>query len=120
MIRRPPRSTRTDTLLPYTRLFRSLQPSPTIFFFDKDRGAEIFVRACGGNYLALENGRSTGFNPFQCDRDEANVQFLADLVKVLAAKTTYTARDEEDIYRAVESMLEIGRASCRERVGQLG
>src|SRR3546814_670245 len=85
---------------------QKLQPSPTIFFFDKDRGAEIFVRACGGNYLALENGRSTGFNPFQCDRDEANVQFLADLVKVLAAKTTYTARDEEDIYRAVESMLD--------------
>src|SRR3546814_10278682 len=25
MIRRPPRSTRTDTLLPYTTLFRSLQ-----------------------------------------------------------------------------------------------
>src|SRR3546814_8806044 len=26
MLRRPPRSTRTDTLLPYTTLFRSLQP----------------------------------------------------------------------------------------------
>jgi type IV secretion system protein VirB4 len=85
---------------------QKLQPSPTIFFFDKDRGAEIFVRACGGNYLALENGRSTGFNPFQCERNEANVQFLADLVKVLAAKNVYTARDEEDIYRAVESMLD--------------
>src|SRR3546814_6360767 len=28
MIRRPPRSTRTDTLLPYTALFRSRQPRP--------------------------------------------------------------------------------------------
>src|SRR3546814_5315060 len=27
MIRRPPRSTRTDTLFPYTTLFRSLMPS---------------------------------------------------------------------------------------------
>src|SRR3546814_13273023 len=27
MIRRPPRSTRTDTLFPYTTLFRSWQPS---------------------------------------------------------------------------------------------
>src|SRR3546814_5348942 len=26
MIRRPPRSTRTDTLFPYTTLFRSLEP----------------------------------------------------------------------------------------------
>src|SRR3546814_3541285 len=28
MIRRPPRSTRTDTLFPYTTLFRSLRPKP--------------------------------------------------------------------------------------------
>src|SRR3546814_5582444 len=28
MIRRPPRSTRTDTLFPYTTLFRSGSPSP--------------------------------------------------------------------------------------------
>src|SRR3546814_6894811 len=28
MIRRPPRSTRTDTLFPYTTLFRSLAPIP--------------------------------------------------------------------------------------------
>jgi type IV secretion system protein VirB4 len=81
-------------------------PAPTIFFFDKDKGAEIFVRACGGNYLALENGQPTGFNPFQCERNEGNVQFLAELIKVLAAKKQYTARDEEDIYRAVENMLD--------------
>src|SRR3546814_12026534 len=29
MVRRPPRSTRTDTLLPYTTLFRSLAPMPS-------------------------------------------------------------------------------------------
>ena len=81
-------------------------PAPTIFFFDKDRGAEIFVRACGGNYLALENGRPTGFNPFQCERNESNVQFLADLIKILAGKTQYSAREEEDIFRAVENMLD--------------
>lgn len=85
---------------------QKLTPVPTIFFFDKDRGAEIFVRACGGNYLALENGRSTGFNPFQCERGEANVQFLTGLVKVLAGKAGYTAREEEDIHRAVENILD--------------
>ncbi len=85
---------------------QKLKPSPTIFFFDKDRGAEIFVRACGGNYLALENGEPTGFNPFQCERSEANVQFLGDLIKVLAGKSSYTSRDEEDIFRAVENMLD--------------
>jgi type IV secretion system protein VirB4 len=85
---------------------QKLKPSPTIFFFDKDRGAEIFVRACGGNYLALDNGQPTGFNPFQCERNESNVQFLADLIKVLAGKREYTARDEEDIFRAVENILD--------------
>src|SRR3546814_9765143 len=30
MIRRPPRSTRTDTLFPYTTLFRSLVPARTV------------------------------------------------------------------------------------------
>ncbi|HEX7802693.1 MAG TPA: VirB4 family type IV secretion/conjugal transfer ATPase [Pseudoxanthomonas sp.] len=85
---------------------QKLDPAPTIFFFDKDRGAEIFVRACGGNYLALENGRPTGFNPFQCERSEANTQFLADLMKVLAGKAGYTSREEEDIFRAVENMLD--------------
>ncbi len=85
---------------------QKLKPAPTIFFFDKDRGAEIFVRACGGNYLALENGQPTGFNPFQCERDEANVQFLAELVKVLAGKSVYSSREEEDIFRAVENILD--------------
>ncbi|HET6806340.1 MAG TPA: VirB4 family type IV secretion/conjugal transfer ATPase [Frateuria sp.] len=85
---------------------QKLEPAPTIFFFDKDRGAEIFVRACGGNYLALENGRPTGFNPFHCERTEANVQFLADLIKVLAGKSIYSSREEDDIFRAVQNVLD--------------
>jgi type IV secretion system protein VirB4 len=85
---------------------QKLDPCPTIFFFDKDRGAEIFVRACGGNYLSLESGQPTGFNPFQCERTEASVQFLGDLVKVLLGKANYTSRDEEDIHRAVENILD--------------
>jgi type IV secretion system protein VirB4 len=85
---------------------QKLDPAPTIFFFDKDRGAEIFVRACGGNYLALENGKPTGFNPFHCDRTEENVQFLGDLMKVLAGKAVYSSREEEDIFRAVENILD--------------
>ncbi|RMH90989.1 VirB4 family type IV secretion/conjugal transfer ATPase [Lysobacter pythonis] len=86
---------------------QKFDPVPTIFFFDKDRGAEIFVRACGGNYLALESGQPTGFNPFQCEHSESNVQFLSELVKVLAGKPVYTAREEDDIHRAVESMLDM-------------
>lgn len=89
---------------------QKFDPAPTIFFFDKDRGAEIFVRACGGNYLALQNGQPTGFNPFQCERSDANVQFLGKLIKVLAGKSHFTAREDEDIFRAVENMLDMPTA----------
>lgn len=34
------------------------------------------------------------------------MQFLADLIKVLAGKQHYTAREDEEIFRAVESMLD--------------
>src|SRR3546814_547872 len=40
MIRRPPRSTRTDTLFPYTTLFRSLEDG---FFDEESAAAKIAV-----------------------------------------------------------------------------
>src|SRR3546814_6825398 len=48
MIRRPPRSTRTDTLFPYTTLFRSRADRPIRFSRENDRiqrraGGEIGV-----------------------------------------------------------------------------
>src|SRR3546814_1979720 len=42
MIRRPPRSTRTDTLFPYTTLFRSIGPALSIAI-----AANIFAVQCG-------------------------------------------------------------------------
>lgn len=81
-------------------------PKPTIFFFDKDRGAEIFVRACGGAYMALESGQPTGFNPFQCENTEANVQFLCGLMKQLGGKAHYSAAEDDDVLRAVRAMLD--------------
>src|SRR3546814_7908361 len=47
MIRRPPRSTRTDTLFPYTTLFRSLFPaefSETLARVGEGMWGERFVR----------------------------------------------------------------------------
>ena len=85
---------------------QKFDPKPTIFFFDKDRGAEIFVRACGGAYIALENGQPTGFNPFQCENTEANVQFLCNLMKELVGKERYSAGEDADILRAVRAMLD--------------
>ncbi|MGB7374433.1 VirB4 family type IV secretion/conjugal transfer ATPase [Pontixanthobacter sp.] len=38
-------------------------------FIDKDRGAQIFVQASGGTYLALHNGIATGFSPLKALKD---------------------------------------------------
>src|SRR3546814_5047054 len=45
MTRRPPRSTRTDTLVPYTTLFRSGVAGPTTRSADRVRGS-LLTRAC--------------------------------------------------------------------------
>src|SRR3546814_19409326 len=45
MIRRPPRSTRTDTLFPYTTLFRSDQGLMLAFGFNHDAAERSFLRA---------------------------------------------------------------------------
>lgn len=51
-------------------------------FIDKDRGAEIFVRACGGTYLVLRNGQPTGCAPLKAlELTPANKVFLTQLVK---------------------------------------
>src|SRR3546814_1467484 len=43
MIRRPPRSTRTDTLFPYTTLFRSLPFRPPLPHFHSFLGASALL-----------------------------------------------------------------------------
>src|SRR3546814_15903908 len=48
MIRRPPRSTRTDTLFPYTTLFRS------------DDGANVMIHNISATGLLIETGLTLG------------------------------------------------------------
>src|SRR3546814_12699011 len=47
MIRRPPRSTRTDTLFPYTTLFRSPHTRPVYAVIESLRDRSIAVHARG-------------------------------------------------------------------------
>lgn len=53
-------------------------------FIDKDRGAEIFVRAAGGTYLALKNGHPSGFAPLKAlDGSARNREFLSSWLRQL-------------------------------------
>src|SRR3546814_8444156 len=49
MIRRPPRSTRTDTLFPYTTLFRSPAPASAEYCAPPDECAAHFPRVRNGH-----------------------------------------------------------------------
>jgi type IV secretion system protein VirB4 len=66
-------------LLAQARKFR-----PRIIFFDKDRGAELFIRAIGGRYDLLRPGTPSGLNPLQLPDNAINRQFLIDWVALLA------------------------------------
>jgi type IV secretion system protein VirB4 len=57
--------------------------SPRTIYFDKDRGAEIFIRALGGRYDVLRPGVDTGLNPLLLADTPANRRFLLDWVSKL-------------------------------------
>lgn len=57
-----------------------------ILFFDKDRGAEILIRALGGRYRQLQRSQPTGFNPFQWEPTESTVKFVEQLVMQCARR----------------------------------
>lgn len=59
--------------------------SPRTILFDKDRGAELFLRASGGHYARLEPGQPTGFNPLALPDTPINRGFLRDWLGVMLA-----------------------------------
>ncbi|MGL5836876.1 MAG: VirB4 family type IV secretion/conjugal transfer ATPase [Sphingorhabdus sp.] len=59
--------------------------APRTFFFDKDRGAEIFIRAIGGHYDVLRSGTPSGFNPLALPDTPENRAFLRGWLAVLGA-----------------------------------
>src|SRR3954453_10514570 len=66
-------------LLAQARKFR-----PRIIFFDKDRGAELFIRAIPGRYDLLRPGEPSGLNPLQLPDNPVNRQFVIDWLALLA------------------------------------
>jgi type IV secretion/conjugal transfer VirB4 family ATPase len=93
------------TLLCQAQKFRQGARLTTVFF-DKDRGAELVIRALGGRYLVLRNGQPTGFNPLQLEPTEANILFLEKWVACLAAREQLlTTADELRISQAVRTVM---------------
>jgi len=57
--------------------------SPRTILFDKNRGAELFVRGIGGRYDSIRSGEPTGFNPLALPDTPGNRAFLRDWLGVL-------------------------------------
>lgn len=57
--------------------------APRLVLFDKDRGAEVFLRAIGGTYSRIAPGHATGFNPLALPDSPGNRGFLRDWLGVL-------------------------------------
>lgn len=92
---------------------QSLRHNPRVFYFDKDRGADLFIRAIGGEYSVVEQGRPSGFNPFQLPDTLENRAFLKDFLRVLATvddKSPLSIADQEQISIAIEKNFEVDPA----------
>src|SRR3546814_15588718 len=78
MIRRPPRSTRTDTLFPYTTLFRS---NSTLVLFDGMRAAYYPLADDGTrNFVDLNTIPDDIIEQVQVVRDGASSTYGADAI----------------------------------------
>ena len=72
--------------------------------FDKDNGLEVLVRALGGTYLPLRNGRSTGFNPLRLPETPENLEFLKIWLRSLV-RGAQSPREEAELDQALRGTL---------------
>src|SRR3546814_18556728 len=112
MIRRPPRSTRTDTLFPYTTLFRSRVAGPGL------------VSAAGRlKPVAVEPQLQHHQVPYQpVVRRRLGPRVLAHhpVQKLAAPEVPPAQRAEAVVGQLAQARLESGRAACQEGVWQYG
>src|SRR3546814_18658991 len=118
MIRRPPRSTRTDTLFPYTTIFRS-----------ERIGNEAKPSSSKEGVFVLPSARGAGFPEDVAprrgvERAGHHEEVVRQAIEIGEREGVEVARFRGRYARALGAAgnrareVEIGRASCRERVGQ--
>ncbi len=104
--------------------------NPRIIFFDKDRGAELFIRAIGGRYDLLRPGTMSGLNPLQLNDTPANRLFLiewlaqiaggADVSELAQIKDAIDANYQQPAeHRRLNHLVELFRGSSRPQANDL-
>ncbi|MBP7190374.1 MAG: VirB4 family type IV secretion/conjugal transfer ATPase [Rickettsiaceae bacterium] len=89
--------------------------TPRMFFFDKDRGAEIFIRALGGVYTIVNPAEPCNFNPLQLDDTGENRTFLIEWMKILVTANgeDLSTEDIRTITQAVEGNFRLEKKDRR-------
>src|SRR3546814_15397335 len=116
MIRRPPRSTRTDTLFPYTTLFRSYYR--TVAPEGIEQAMEVEATRLSGLAIdrrAVEAERGAVIEEWVHDIEENPEALLEEHVR---ARLWAATPSGHPVVSASDNTEQIGRASCRERVCQ--
>src|SRR3546814_18275132 len=128
MIRRPPRSTRTDTLFPYTTLFRSTDECVDIrrLGYEAENLFDIIARRFIAALMPDAKGSTTSIS---AKIDGVLFRTAGTIITELGWKAAWgnleeapeSKKDSEDDDGDTNRVLppvKIGRASCRERVCQ--
>ena len=99
------KTTSVNFLLALAQKYKGLR----CVFFDKDRGAEIFIRASRGKYRAFKRGEPTGINPFQWPDTPSNRDLCESVVAqcVREKGKELTARDRQYISDAVKTVFSL-------------
>jgi type IV secretion system protein VirB4 len=82
-----------------------------ITYYDKDHGAEIAIRALGGQYFDIKPGEPSGFAPFALPGTMENIAAVQLLMRAILrdGENPLTAREMTDIDAAVEGTFTHGR-----------
>ena len=97
-------------------LAQAQRHTPVSYFFDRDRGAELCIRALGGWYGVLRPGEPAGLNPLQLPDTPATRSFLRDWLGTLvrpADGAPLSATDQAIIAEAVAANYDVGQADRR-------
>src|SRR3546814_12490846 len=86
MIRRPPRSTRTDTLFPYTTLFRALHVAPLDLVAARPLGHQADHRIAGRAELGGARLRQPGQVAGRLDHRHLHAETDADIGNLALAR----------------------------------
>src|SRR3546814_10941717 len=119
MIRRPPRSTRTDTLFPYTTLFRSMDQSSRIAELDRFKAGTINILVASdvaARGLDVK-GVSHVFNFDAHWHPDHYVHRIGRTGRAGAQGPAFTLVTPRDV-EAIDNIQNIGNESCRGEVGQ--